>query len=99
MLRVFGIDIPRTVDEVVCHHRTALLIYDLHVGILRQMQGLDAVIEKVRVVLQAARELGLWTYFVRLTSLPKNLTGRFQIRQALAWQRLSVRGSCHTSGQ
>ena len=87
MQRAFGIEIPRTLDEAVDLDRTALLIYDMQVGILRQMPDAEAVIEKVGAVLGAAREVGLRTYFVRHTSLPKNLMGRFQVRQALAWQR------------
>ncbi|WP_420455578.1 cysteine hydrolase [Rubrivirga sp.] len=87
MLTVSGIDVPRTVEEAVCLDRAALLVYDMQVGILRQLAGADAVVEKVRAVLDAARDVGLRTYFVRHTSLPKNLMGRFQIRQALAWQR------------
>jgi len=87
MLNVSGIDIPRTVDEAVCLDRTALLVYDMQVGILRQMTGAGPVIDKVSVVLETVRQVGLRTYFVRHTSLPKNLMGRFQVRQALAWQR------------
>ena len=87
MLTVSGIDIPRTLGEAVGLDRTALLVYDMQVGILRQMRGADLVVEKVGAVLEAAREVGLRTYFVRHTSLPRNLMGRFQLRQALAWQR------------
>jgi len=87
MLNVSGIDIPRTLDEAVGIDRTALLVYDMQVGILRQMKGAGSVIEKVSAVLETVRHVGLRTYFVRHTSLPKNLMGRFQLRQALAWQR------------
>jgi len=87
MLNVSGIDIPRTLDEAVGIDRTALLVYDMQVGILRQMKGAGSVIEKVSAVLETVRQVGLRTYFVRHTSLPKNLMGRFQLRQALAWQR------------
>ena len=87
MQRVFGIEIPRTLEEAVDLDRTALLVYDMQVGILRQMKQAEAVVEKVKAVLDVAREVGLRTYFVRHTSLPKNLMGRFQFRQALAWQR------------
>ena len=87
MLNTSGIDIPRTLDEAICLDRTALLVYDMQVGVLSQMSGADAVVERVGAVLSAAREVGLRTYFVRHTSLPKALMGRFQMRQALAWQR------------
>ena len=87
MLNVAGIEIPRTVDEAVCLDRAALLVYDMQVGILRQMPEAESVTANVRAILEASREVGLRTYFVRHTSLPKNLMGRFQLRQALAWQR------------
>ena len=87
MLNVSGIDIPRTVNEAICLDRTALLVYDMQVGILRQMPGAEEVIQRVASTLNVVREVGLRTYFVRHTSLPKPLMGRFQIRQALAWKR------------
>jgi len=87
MQRAFGIDIPRTLDEAVCVERTALLVYDMQVGIMRQMANADAIVERVGAMLAVAREVRLRTYFVRHTSLPKNLMGRFQMRQAMAWQR------------
>ncbi len=87
MLSFSGIDIPRTLDEAVCLDRTALLVYDMQVGILSQMEGAGHIVERVGAALAVAREVGLRTYFVRHTSLPKNLMGRFQVRQALAWQR------------
>ena len=87
MLRASGIDIPRTLAEAVDLDRTALLVYDMQVGILRQMPDGEAVTEQVGAVLEAARAVRLRTFFVRHTSLPKNLMGRFQMRQALAWQR------------
>ncbi|MQA91226.1 MAG: isochorismatase family protein [Gemmatimonas sp.] len=87
MRRASGIEIPRTLDDAVSLDRTALLVYDMQVGILRQMEQAESITKRVGVVLEAAREVGLRTYFVRHTSLPKNLMGRFQIRQALAWQR------------
>ncbi|MDX1421439.1 MAG: cysteine hydrolase [Rubricoccaceae bacterium] len=87
MLQAHGLTIPRTLVEAVHLDRTALLVYDMQVGILRQLPDADAVVERVGAVLAAARDVGLRTYFVRHTSLPKNLMGRFQLRQALAWQR------------
>ncbi len=54
---------------------------------LRQLPEGAAVLAKVAEVLGVAREAGLRTYFLRHLSLPKNLMGVFQFRQALAWQR------------
>jgi nicotinamidase-related amidase len=87
--RAYGLDIPETVDEAVDLERTALLVYDMQVGILRQLRHGASIVGKVGQVLAVAREVGLRTYFVRHTSLPKSLMGVFQLRQALAWQRKS----------
>src|SRR4029453_14289007 len=38
-------------------------------------------------VVAAARDAGIRTYYLRHTSLPRNLMGVFQLRQALPWQR------------
>jgi nicotinamidase-related amidase len=89
MKRAYGLDIPETVEEAVDLDRTALLIYDMQVGILRQLRHGLGFVDKVGQVLAVAREVGLRTYFLRHTSLPKNLMGVFQLRQALAWQRTS----------
>ena len=89
MKRAYGLDIPETVDEAVDLDRTALLVYDMQIGILRQLRHGAGIVGKVGQVLAVAREVGLRTYFLRHTSLPKNLMGVFQLRQALAWQRKS----------
>ena len=87
MLQSFGIDIPRTLDEAISLDRTALLVYDMQVGIMSQIPDAESIVARVKTVLETAREVGLRTYFVRHRSLPRNLMGRFQTRQALAWQR------------
>lgn len=86
MKRAYGLDIPETLDEAVDFEHTALLVYDMQVGILRQLSHGEEVTAKVAELLTAAREVGLRTYFLRHMSLPKNLMGVFQLRQALAWQ-------------
>ncbi len=39
-------------------------------------------------MLQAAREAGIRVFFLRHMSLPKELMGVFQLRMAMAWQRV-----------
>jgi nicotinamidase-related amidase len=89
MKRAYGLDIPETLREALEPDRTALIVYDMQVGILRQLPHGPAIAAKVGEVLGAAREAGIRTYFLRHLSLPKNLMGVFQIRQTLAWQRKS----------
>jgi nicotinamidase-related amidase len=67
----------------------ALLVYDMQVGILKQLPDGTAVITRVVRVLEAAREAGLRVIFTRHMSLPKELSGVFQLRMAKAWQQVT----------
>src|ERR1043166_1848789 len=89
MKHAYGLDIPERLEDAIDRDRTALLVYDMQVGIMRQLQHGSDIIAKVGEVLTLARAAGLRIYFMRHTSLPKNLMGVFQLRQALAWQRKS----------
>ena len=92
MKKLNNLTIPISLADAVNPNHTALIVYDMQVGILRQLQGGDEIIQKVGEVLQIARENQLRTYFLRHLSLPQNLMGRFQIRQAMKWQRLDDPG-------
>jgi len=87
MKHAFGLSIPQTIDDAIDLESTALIVYDMQVGIIRQLTYGGEVVAKVAKVLEVTREVGLRTFFMRHTSLPKNLMGVFQWRQALAWQR------------
>jgi biuret amidohydrolase len=95
MKRAYGLDVPETLAEALDPDRTALIVYDMQVGIMRQLQNGAAITARVGEVLSAARDAGLRTYFLRHTSLPKNLMGVFQLRQALAWQRTTSIDDIH----
>lgn len=86
--RAFGLEIPRTLEEIVDPRRLALLVYDMQVGIFEQAPGLRPVIPRVVEVLACAREAGVRTFFCRHMSLPTALMGVSQVRTAMAWQRL-----------
>lgn len=88
MEHAFGLDIPRTLEEVCHPQRLALLVYDMQVGILSQIKNGGEILARVVRVLQAAREAGFRVFFCRHLSLPKNLMGVFQLRMAMAWQRV-----------
>ena len=88
MKRAFGIDVPQTLDDMCSANRMALLIYDMQVGITRQVEDADAIVANVRQVLAAARAASIRTFFTRHMSLPKRLMGAFQYRMAMAWQRV-----------
>ncbi|HEY3240703.1 MAG TPA: cysteine hydrolase [Acidimicrobiia bacterium] len=89
MQEAFGLQIPETLEEACDPARAALLVYDMQLGVLSQIPQRDEVVEAVGRVLEAARRAGVRVFFLRHMSLPKNLAGAFQLRQAMAWQRVT----------
>jgi len=65
----------------------ALVVYDMQVGILKQIKNPEAIVAKVSRVLDAVRAAGVRTFFMRHMSLPKELMGAFCYRMAMTWQR------------
>jgi len=88
MRNVFGVNIPRTLDDVCNPRRAALLVYDMQVGIVSQLGNADSVLARIRLALEAARAARMRVLFTRHMSLPKELMGAFQYRMAMAWQRV-----------
>jgi nicotinamidase-related amidase len=90
MQRAFGLDIPQTLEDV-CHPASmALIVYDMQVGIVKQIEDGPQITASVRRVLEAARKAGVRVFFTRHLSLPKELMGAFQLRTAMAWQRVKI---------
>src|SRR5919112_1325725 len=87
MQRAFGLDVPRTLDEVCDPRRIALLVYDMQEGIFTQAPGLRSVIPAVVETIQVARDAGVRVLYCRHTSMPRELMGVSQLRTAMAWQR------------
>lgn len=83
-----GITIPQSLEEIIAPQNTALIVYDMQVGIVRQIKNGQQITEKVSRVLATARAAGVRTFFTRHMSLPKELMGAFQLRTAMAWQRV-----------
>jgi biuret amidohydrolase len=88
MKQAFGIDIPHTLEDVCNPRRLALLVYDMQVGIKSQVKEGDAIVAKIREILEAARAAKVRVFFTRHMSLPKELMGAFQFRMAMTWQRI-----------
>src|ERR1700758_1800474 len=82
-----GIRIPQSLEEIISPQNTALIVYDMQVGIVGQIKNGQEITQKVGRVLTAARAAGVRTFFTRHMSLPKELMGAFQSRTAMAWQR------------
>ena len=89
MERAYGLEVPRTLEDVCDPRRLALLVYDMQVGIVEHVPHPQATIARVQHVLGVARETGVRTFFSRHMSLPKELMGVSQLRTAMAWQRVN----------
>ena len=90
MERAYGLNIPQDLAEACNRQRTALLVYDMQVGIIRQMKNGAEIVAQVKRVLDPARAAGLRVFFMRHMSLPKEAAGIFQLRQAMAWQKVKT---------
>jgi nicotinamidase-related amidase len=90
MESAYGLEIPRNLAETCNTRRTALLVYDMQAGIIGQIKNGPELVTRVKHVLDSARAAGLRVFFMRHMSLPKEATGVFQLRMAMAWQRVST---------
>jgi biuret amidohydrolase len=88
MERAYGLEIPENLAEACNPRRTALLVYDMQVGILGQLPNGREVVAWVKELLEIARAAGLRVFFTRHLSLPKEASGVSSLRMAMAWQRV-----------
>jgi nicotinamidase-related amidase len=88
MQRAFGLSIPQTLEDLCDPTRLALVVYDMQVGIVNQIENGREITGRVLQVIEAARAVGIRIFFTRHMSLPKELMGAFQLRMAMAWQRV-----------
>jgi nicotinamidase-related amidase len=79
--------IPDTLADLCDPDRLALLVYDMQVGVISQLADGPEVTDRVRRVLESARQAGVRVFFSRYMTLPTELMGSFQLRTAMAWQR------------
>src|SRR6266571_8853856 len=89
MQRAFGLEIPQTLEDICHPSRLALIVYDMQVGIVKQIENGQQITDRVLQVLEAARKAGVRVFFTRHMSLPKELMGATQFRTAMAWQRVN----------
>jgi biuret amidohydrolase len=88
MGRSFGL-ISQTLEEACDPATMAVVIYDMQVGVVRQLPdgGAEAT-RRVSEVLAAARDGGYPVFFTRHMSLPVRLMGTAQLRTAMRWQQV-----------
>jgi nicotinamidase-related amidase len=88
MKSAYGLEIPETIRELVNPKHCALILYDMQAGIVRQIKDGSAITARVKQMLDIARTAGMRVFHTRHLSLPKQLMGAFQFRQAMSWQRV-----------
>ena len=77
MQRTFGLDIPQTLNDICDPTQLALIVYDVQVGIVKQIENGQHITDKVLQLLETARLAGIRVFFTRHMSLPKPLMGAF----------------------
>ncbi|THD44598.1 MAG: cysteine hydrolase [Bradyrhizobium sp.] len=83
-----GLTIIRRLEDALDPARLALVVYDVQVGIRRQIKDGDTIVRAIAQVLEASRAAGVRVFYSRHMSLPKKLMGAMQIRTSMAWQRI-----------
>jgi biuret amidohydrolase len=89
MDRFNGLDVPESLEDALHPQTLALLVYDMQVGVLRQVANADRVLANVMSLLAAARERRVRTIFLRHYFMPTRLAGTYALRQAKIWQHQS----------
>jgi nicotinamidase-related amidase len=88
MKRASGVSIPTRFDDLCDPACTALLIYDMQVGIRQQLKSTDSIVAACSRALTAARSARMRVVFTRHLSCPRAWMGTTQYRTAMNWQRV-----------
>lgn len=59
MQQAYGLDIPQTLDDICDPTRLALVVYDMQIGIVKQIENGQEIADRVLQVLAAARRAGI----------------------------------------
>ena len=87
MQRAFGLDVPDTVAEMCRPGAAAVLVYDAQVGILPHVKDREALVGRIREVVDAARAADVPVFYVRHVSLPPTHLGVGGLRTAMPISR------------
>ena len=87
MPEAFGFSVPTQVEQLADPSRTAIIIYDMQVGIISQIEEGTMVLKKCLELVAAARQSGYRIFFTRHMWLPLRASGVGQLRRAMIWQR------------
>jgi biuret amidohydrolase len=80
-----GLSIPLRLAELCRPSRTALIIYDMQVGVVSQVDDGQTITGFCVNLLESARKGGYPVYFTRHRWLPNRLAGVGQLRRAMIW--------------
>jgi nicotinamidase-related amidase len=83
-----GLNVRTSLSDLCDRDQIALLVYDMQIGIASQIKGSQTVVANVGRILRAARDARVRVFFTRHMSLPLEVMGAFQLRMAMAWQRV-----------
>lgn len=97
MRHAYGLSIPETLADACDPTRMALIIYDMQVGIVRQLPDGDKIVRSCLQLRDAARENGFRVFYTRHMSLPPAAAGVAQLRSAMEWQRVDDPTEVHAS--
>jgi nicotinamidase-related amidase len=79
--------VPVNLAEVCQPSRTALIVYDMQVGVVSQINDGPAITARCQDLLKSARKAGFPVYFTRHRWLPNRLAGVGQLRRTMIWHR------------
>ena len=82
MPEAFGLSVPTRVEQLADPSRTAVIIYDMQVGIISQIKEGAAILERCVDLVAAAREGGYRIFFTRHMWLP------LRAAPGLCWPRV-----------
>ena len=79
MKTAYGLEIPDNLRELVNPKRCALIVYDMQVGIVRQIKHGAAITERVKQVLDASRAAGMRDFLYEAPFFAETVDGRVPI--------------------
>ncbi|HEY2468157.1 MAG TPA: cysteine hydrolase [Terracidiphilus sp.] len=82
------LSIPLNLGEICNPSRTALIVYDMQVGVVSQIEDGKTVTARCEDLLKSARSAGYPIYFTRHRWLPNRLAGVGQLRRAMIWHHI-----------
>jgi nicotinamidase-related amidase len=83
-----GLSVPVNLKDFCQPSRTALIVYDMQVGIVSQIPDGQVVAERCAALLETARRAAYPVFFMRHRWLPNRLAGVGQLRRAMIWHRV-----------